>query len=266
MKGSPAYYRPAPSPEHAHLGSGYHLAVETMLRTLQSSRAYDPIGVFVPWAEQNGAVNWKTIEKPDHELVVYPINSITVDRVNAAAYGCDLPWVAVMTDRPVQSIAAEQAWDSTRYDLFATEAVYDVEDNRPAPRIRFLYWARFHDGVGGGRESLDAVAKRLGGTLVFPVQTEISGKRALPPLTFQMVLDAQLAACSPVVPQMEAALRAAAPAAPAVPTSPAVVPSAPAVRAAAPRTTGQWQVGGWLFAAGAAGILWAVFGRKRRTT
>jgi hypothetical protein len=129
-----------------------------------------------------------------------------------------------------------------------------VDDDHPAPRIRFLYWARLHDDVGGGRESLDAVAKRLGGTLVFPVQTEISGKRALPPLPFQMVLDAQLAACSPVAPQMMATTSAAASAA----------PSAPTTRAAALRATKGWQVGGWLFAAGAAGILWAVFGRKRR--
>lgn len=211
MKGSPAYYRPERvSPEHAHLGSGQHLAVETMLRTLRSSHRFDPLGVYVPWAKQNGAVNWTTIETPDHELVVYPITSDTVAQVNAASYGSELPWVAVITDKPVQAIVAEQAWDATRYDQFAVEAVYDVDDRHAAPRICFLYWAKLHDDVGGGRESLDSVAKRLGGRLVFPVQIGIVGRRPRPPLPFNLVLDAQLAAEQAPVIEMPARVPPAA--------------------------------------------------------
>src|SRR5258706_11382950 len=130
------------------------------------------------------------------ELVISRIAASTIDRVNQASYGCEVPWVAVLTQKPVQAIVAEQAWDATRYDLFEVEAVYDVDDNRPAPRICFLYWAKLHEAVGGGRQSLDTVATRLGGTLVFPVQLAIIAARQKPPLPFQMVLDAQLAAAS----------------------------------------------------------------------
>ena len=250
MRDGPAYYRPERiSPEHAHLGTGQHLAVETMLRTLRSSRQFDPFGVFVPWAKQNGAVNWTTIDKPDHELVVYPVTAAVVNRVNAASYGSELPWIAVMTDKPVQAIVAEQAWDPTRYDLFTVEAVYDVDDQHPAPHIRFLYWAKLHDDVGGGRDSLDAVAKRLGGRLVFPVQIEIVGERRLPPLPFSMVLDAQLAAASapvtslpPRTPAVSGFGQSAAPA--AVPAGPRIAP--------------------WLLALGGGAALWAFFSRPKR--
>jgi hypothetical protein len=234
VKGSPAYYRPERlSPEHAHLGTGQHLAVETMLRTLRSTHRFDPIGVFVPWAKQNGAVNWTTIDRPDHELVVYPIDADTVARVNAASYGSEVPWVAVMTDKPVQALASEQAWDATRYDQFTVEAVYAVNDSRSAPRICFLYWAKLHDDVGGGRDSLDAVAKRLRGRLVFPVQIEISGMRPLPPLPFNLVLDAQLAARAAPVTEMPARVATAglgryrpmaADPAPAAPTGSSLAP------------------------------------------
>ncbi len=194
MNGSPAYYRPERASEHVHLGTGQHLAVEAMLRTLRSSKVFEPLGVYVPWATQNGGVHWTTIGAPDHELIVYPTTAATIARVNAASYGSEVPWVAVLTEKPVQAIVAEQAWDATRYDQFTVEAVYDVADSRPSPRIRFLYWAKLHDDVGGGRESLDAVARRLGGRLVFPVQLALSSPRPLPPLPFQLVLDAQLAA------------------------------------------------------------------------
>ncbi len=244
MSGGPAYYRPEKSPEHVHLGTGYHLAVEAMLRTLKSSKAFAPLGVYMPWAKQNGAIHWTTIENPDHEVVIYPIAASTIDRVNQASYGCEVPWVAVLTQKPVQAIVAEQAWDATRYDLFEVEAVYDVDDNRPAPRICFLYWAKLHEDVGGGRQSLDTVATRLGGTLVFPVQLAIIAARQKPPLPFQMVLDAQLAAAS----------------------MPAAATPSPAVRTPA-AATGSFEPSGltpWLLAAGAGGILWSIFGRRKR--
>jgi hypothetical protein len=235
------------SPEHVHLGTGQHLAVETMLRTLRSSKAFAPIGVYVPWAKQNGAVNWTTIEKPDHELVIYPITSTVVDRVNGASYGCEVPWVGVLTEKPVQAIVAEQAWDATRYDLFAVEAIYDVDDARPAPRICFLYWAKLHDDVGGGKDSLDAVAKRLGGQLVFPVQIAVMGERRPPSLPFDLVLDAQLSN----VPEW-------APPLPAPKAEPKVAPPT-AVGAVGPSG-----LGGWLLAAGAAGIGWALYRSWKR--
>jgi hypothetical protein len=247
MSGSPAYYRPQKSPEHVHLGTGYHLAVETMLRTLKSSKVFDPLGVYVPWAKQNGAINWTTIAEPDHELVIYPISAATVDRVNSGSYGCEVPWVAVITEKPVQALVADKAWDDSRYDLFEVEAVYDVDDKRQAPRICFLYWAKLHEDVGGGRQSLDAVAKRLGGKLVFPVQIAVSGARRPPSLPFQMVLDAQLDAVS-------------------MPVAGASMPAARAARALAPAVGAveTSRLAPWLLAAGAAGVAWAVFKRKRR--
>lgn len=247
MKGSPAYYRPERvEPEHAHLGTGQHLAVETMLRTLRSTHRFDPMGVFVPWAKQNGAVHWTTIDKPDHELVVYPIDANTIARVNSASYGSEVPWVAVMTDKPVQAIVAEQAWDATRYDQFAVEAVYSVNDSRPAPRICFLYWAKLHDDVGGGRDSLDAVAKRLGGKLVFPVQIGITGNRPIPPLPFSLVLDAQLAAQNAPVREMPARVASAG-----LGQYRAMADTEP------PLTTGQ-RLAPWLYGLGAAAMLWGL--------
>ena len=193
------YYRPqtalarSAASGDTQLGKGQGLAVETMLRTVRSSRVFDPLGVYVPWGRQKGGVTWETIDKPDHDIAIYPISAATVDRVNAASYGHELPWVGVLTDTPVNSQTADSVWDATRYDLFSVEGVYDADDSRPAPRICFLYWAKLHDDVGGGRASLDAVAQRLGGQLVFPMQLPVDSPRPAPALSFAAVLAAQLA-------------------------------------------------------------------------
>ena len=193
------YYRPqtalavSSDSGDAQLGKGQSLAVDAMLRMVRSSLAYNPLGVYVPWARQKGGVTWQTIKEPDHDLVVYPITASTVARVNAESYGHELPWVGVLTETPVASRTADEVWDATRYDLFAVEAVYDADDGRSAPKICFLYWAKLHDDVGGGRASLDAVAQRLGGRLVFPMHVPVADARRPPSLPFNMVLDAQLA-------------------------------------------------------------------------
>lgn len=253
MNGSPAYYRPqaalalATDSGDAALGKGQSLAVETMLRTVRSSHAFDPLGVYVPWARQKGGVTWETIAEPDHDLVLYPISAATVDRVNAASYGHELPWVGVVAEAPTNSRTADEVWDATRYDLFAVEGLYDVNDARPAPRICFLYWAKLHDDVGGGRASLDAVAQRLGGRLVFPMHVPVTDPRRPPSLPFQMVLNAQLAGPEALPELAGFGAEASAAAAAAAP---------PATRSALP----------WLaLAAAAGGAVWlALRGGKRR--
>lgn len=192
------YYRPATDlsaadTKHATLGNGESLAVETMLRLVRSSHAYDPIGVYVPWAKQHGGVTWQTIADSDHDVIAYRICAADVARVNAYSYGSELPWVGVLANEPTDRKIADAAFDATRYDLFEVEAVYDADDKRPTPRIHFLYWAKLHEDVGGGRESLDAVAKRLGGVLVFPMHLTVDGPRQAPPLPFMLALSAQLA-------------------------------------------------------------------------
>lgn len=202
MNGGVGYYRPTPGRSDTResgtvqLGKGQSLAVETMMRLVRSSHAYDPLGVYVPWGRQNGGVIWDTIANPDHELVIYPISARDVDRVNAHSYGSELPWVAVLTETPVNSQVADEVWDESRYDLFAVEGVYDITDPRPTPRICFLYWAKLHEDVGGGRASLDSIARRLGGVLVFPSHLPLRPGRSAPGLSFQLALSAQLAAAS----------------------------------------------------------------------
>lgn len=197
--GGHGYYRPEaalaerPDSGDAVLGKGQCLAVETMLQTMRSSHAFDPLGVYVPWARQKGGLSWEPIAAPDHELILYPVTDRTIARVNAASYGAEVPWIAVVTEKPVTARLADEVWDATRYDHFATEAVYDAADTRQAPRICFLYWAQLHDDVGGGHGSLDAVAARLGGRLVFPMHLPVDPGLRPPALPFRLVLEAQLA-------------------------------------------------------------------------
>lgn len=177
---------------HAKLSEGATLAVETLLGLLRGSARYAPLGLYAPWAKQSGSLGWEPLAKVDHDLLVYPLSDASVAYVAAHSYGSELPWVAILTDKPVVAEVADAAFDATRYDHFETEAIYRADSGCVTPRIHFLYWAKIHDDVGGGRASLESVATRLGGRLVFPLQLSTGRPRQPPPLPFQVVLDAQL--------------------------------------------------------------------------
>jgi hypothetical protein len=178
--------------EFANLSTGGNLSVETMLGLTRTSHRFDPIGVYVPWGKQVQGGGWETIDAPDHDVLLYPITDADVRQVNSQSYGYELPWIGVLTERPVPPKVADEVFDPTRYDLFESEGVYDADDGRPSPRISFLYWAKLHDDVGGGRGSLDTVASQLGGKLVFPMHLPLKEPRSAPPLPFRMVLQTQL--------------------------------------------------------------------------
>lgn len=192
MTAGQSYYRPNAGAWGRGSGAGAGLAVEALRRTLDATTAGAPLGVYVPWGKRQGGVTWTT-EPGGADIIVYPLTDALIRAATAEAFGNEPPWIGVLAPQPTESGAADAVFNGTRYDLFETQGVYSVEDARPAPQIEFLYWAKLHDEVGGGRNSLETLASRLGGRLVFPIEGTDPG-RERPPFPFQFALNQQLAA------------------------------------------------------------------------
>lgn len=153
-------------------GAGANLSIETLLSMLRATRpgfahVTSPLGVFTAWAKQTGDVSWDDVT-PAHELIVFPLTDYLLGAADKGAFGHQVPWVGILADRPAKPGIVEDAFNGAPYELLETEAVYRQGDSRPVPRGYILYWAKLRAGVDGGRESMTAVAKRLGGRLVFP--------------------------------------------------------------------------------------------------
>lgn len=184
-----------------------------------------PIGLYTAWGTQEGSVDWQDIRAPEWTIALYPLTNALIATANRAAFGHEVGWAAVLTDRPTQMVQAERAFTGRRYKLFAIEGVYRQDDPAPVPRIFFLYWTQLRDDpddVDGGPGSMDDAAKALGGRLVFPIQGPRTGReREHPAIPFTTALGGQLA-------QAPAMRNGTAPSsAPAAPTAPtAVAPAA----------------------------------------
>jgi len=133
------------------------------------------LGVYTPWASQSGDVDWQPT-RADWNLLVTPITDAQLKAATQASFGQPVGWVAVLTSVPAKLSLAENAFDSSEYEFFAGEATYRQDDLAATPKAYFFYWGKLRDDTTGGKGSLGAVARALGGQLVFPLQAPLTGK------------------------------------------------------------------------------------------
>ena len=138
------------------------------------------LGVYTPWATQTGDVDWQPV-KPEWNLLVTPITDAQLALAKQATFGQPVGWVAVMTVVPAKLALAENAFDSSEYEFVGSEATYRQDDQSATPKPYYFYWAKLRDDTTGGKGSLAAVAKALGGQLVFPMQAPLTGKERVAP-------------------------------------------------------------------------------------
>lgn len=167
-----------------NVGQGEQALAE-MLKTLS------PV-LLTPWASQEGSVDWSPV-KPEWTVAVLPVKDQQLKVAQAAAFGHPVGLVAVLCQKPVTYQLAEAAFASSPYEMFGADAMYRQDDPKPTPRIWFLYWGQLRGDASGGKTSMDAVAARLNGTLVFPTQLPLTGReRQAPALPFATALNTQL--------------------------------------------------------------------------
>ncbi len=90
----------------------------------------------------------------------------------------ELPaFLAVFTDRPGDLGTVGAAFEDTRYKWSKTEVVYSQADQNRVPKMSFLHWAtlRSTEDQKGRAQGASFAAARLGGVLVFPIQTPVLG-------------------------------------------------------------------------------------------
>lgn len=201
------------------------------------------LGVYTPWASQTGDVDWQPT-RAEWNLLVTPITDAQLKAARQATFGQPVGWVAVLTAVPVKLALAENAFDSSEYEFVGGEATYRQDDQSAVPRPFYFYWAKLRDDTAGGKGSLAAVAKALGGQLVFPMQAPLTGKERAAPAGAFVQAGAQ-----------------------AVITAPAVTPGAMVTAAASP-SSGKppWLLLFVVGGAAAAGGLWLVKRARSRAT
>lgn len=164
MMGS--YYQPALGGQPSTPSEWVNQAAVQLLSGVQ------PIGLFTPWSQLNGSV-WDYVATPESDFNVFAITDAFIKEVEAATFGNQLSFVGVFTDKAVSPPSLEAAFDGTRYKFLEGEALYRQDDPASPPKPWFIYWAVLRgDGEpDGGQGSLQSVAAKLGGQLVyvFPV-------------------------------------------------------------------------------------------------
>jgi hypothetical protein len=185
------------------------LAEQSFLELIRIKRI-PPLGVFTPWGVQTGSIDWETVAEPDYNVVVYPVTDSLIRVAERDAFGHELGFVAVLTPRPVTRDVAEKAFIGTPFELLSAEAIYRLDDAQPVPQLYYLYYGKRRDDFtdsSGGRGTLEPVAQRLGGQLVFPVQRARSGKERSHPstaVTAAMAVQSMASGEPPVLPVVAA--------------------------------------------------------------
>lgn len=199
-----AYYGAHDNEPIAGLGASDQFAVQTLQELVQGLipgvPALSPLGVFAPWAKQDGAIDWVSAP-PDHNQLIYPLTDQHVAAVKAATFGHELPMLAVLTANPMTLAKAEAAFDNTAYRFSGVEAIYSLDDKKPVPTIYFLYLGEVRDpgDPGGGKSAVSTAAQLLGGKLVSALPIPRTGtERSHPAVSFNLALSAQVSPASPL--------------------------------------------------------------------
>jgi len=143
------------------------LADEALRQVVGNRR---PLLVAGEWAIRVTDITWKPPSTAD-ELTLLPITDREVAQVKQAAFGHELPMIALLAPRLVGLEEAEGAFVGTPYAFDHMAAIYAIGDRRPLPVPMFLLVARLRDAEDrdGGTGALDRTAATLGARLVYPI-------------------------------------------------------------------------------------------------
>lgn len=173
-------------------------AEQTLLGVVQVMAAAGPYTV---WAEDSGN---GFAEQPSRNRLLYPLNDQQI-AASASMIGEPPAFIAVMADRPGDLSTVSGAFDETRYKWSKTEAVYSQADQNRVPKMSFLHWATLRptEDQKGRTEAASFAASRLGGVLVFPIQSPVVGSdRERPQGTFKDAYQAQFPGNGGFLPQV----------------------------------------------------------------
>ncbi len=172
-------------------------AEQTLLGVVQVMAAAGPYTV---WATDAGD---GFAEQSARNRLLYPLNDQQI-ATSASMIG-ELPaFVAVFADRPGDLSTVAAAFEDTRYQRSKTEAVFSQTDQNRAPKISFLHWGtlRSTEDQKGRTEGAAFAASRLGGVLVFPIETPVLGSDRGPQGTFRDAFMAQFPGSGGFLPQV----------------------------------------------------------------
>ncbi len=145
-------------------------AEQTLLGVVQVMAAAGPYTV---WAEDTGD---GFTEQSSRNRLLYPLNDQQI-ATSESMIGEPPAFVAVFADRPGDLNTVGSVFGETRYKWSKTEAVYSQADQSRVPKMSFLHWAtlRSTEDQKGRAQGASFAAARLGGVLVFPIQTPVLG-------------------------------------------------------------------------------------------
>ncbi|NLZ41373.1 MAG: hypothetical protein GX886_09000, partial [Comamonadaceae bacterium] len=100
------------------------------------------LGLYTPWAARESGVTWEPVQQPpDTNIAVFGINDQLLAAAHGLAFGQPVPFVALLTDKPVSPEQIVTALKGTPYKFYQTQAAYRQTDQAPTPKIEFLHWA-----------------------------------------------------------------------------------------------------------------------------
>ncbi len=162
-----------------------------------------PMGIYTPWATRTGDVNWEEIRNPDTNVVAWEINDAQVNSVPTISFGEPLPFIVILSKKPMTETEVAAMWDGTAYQPYETQAVYRQDDAKPVPTIYFMHWGERIDISKLPKQTLALVPKAAaaGGQLVFAAQIPSQGSttRSTPATeNFQTALESQMMLSGPL--------------------------------------------------------------------
>lgn len=154
-----------------------------------------PIGVVTPWAARVGDLEWEDIPHPDTNVMLWELTDAAINAVPEVTFGSPLPFVGIVTSRPMSVAETRKMWEGTAYAPYETQAVYRQDDAKDPPTALFLHWGERIDIAKLPKEVLllGPRASAAAGSLVFAAQipAQNSTTRAAPSSSFASVLARQ---------------------------------------------------------------------------
>lgn len=167
-----------------------------------------PLAVVGEWAQQVTDISWREVTGRS-TLTLIPLRDADIPAIKAAAFGNDLPVVAVFGGREVPLERARAAFSGTPYRLGMALSVFRLDDRGAVARASFLWIAvpRGPEDKEGGAQSLDGAAKKLGGELCYLVSLPRAAGERAPGMAFERarMLGADTAPVPAVTPEIQLA-------------------------------------------------------------
>jgi hypothetical protein len=190
-----------PAPPGTSLGA---MAAQGMFSEVANALALAQVGVFTPWASRTGDMAWEEIRNPDTNVIAFSLTDAQINTAEQVTFGAPLPFVVVMTDKPLTSDQVAAMWEGTAYHPYETQAVYRQDDAKPIPNIYFMHWGERIDIAELPKAPL-AIAPRaraVGGVLIFGAQIPVQGSTTRQPPAVTSFDDAMSLQFGQVAPSM----------------------------------------------------------------